>query len=295
MSVLTPLEPAMVPPGREPRGPAATLQHASFVTPAARLDLAAASCRGKRHPHNEDAHSALDRRTPVYVVADGVGGGAMAACASRELVRHVHAALDASPIDDEAVRATLLDADRAVARRIARDTAQVGAATVALCASVEAALSSWIVAWVGDCRVYRIAGDGATRAELLTRDDSYRHLREIPPPGSMPDDPARMIGNGAVGTPNVIRVDLADAETLVLCSDGVHRHVDAEDLACLAPRSTAPLARRCLRLVALARRRGSEDDATLLAVQRTVLRGSSETGVEPRPRNLLARLVGGGS
>ena len=75
-------------------------------------------------------------------------------------------------------------------------------------------------------------------AQLLTRDDTYRRLSEEPPPGGSLDDPARMIGNGAVSAPNIERVDLAFDEMLVLCSDGVHKYVDAVKSAgcCASPR-----------------------------------------------------------
>src|SRR5204863_4185965 len=105
-------------------------------------------------------------------------------------------------------------------------------------------------------------------AELLTRDDTYRHLDEASPPGASPDDPARMIGNGAVVTPNLRQVELRGDEMLVLCSDGIHRHADADDIGRLL-RGPTPLARRCVRLVELVRSRGNHDDATVLAVQRS--------------------------
>ena len=59
-------------------------------------------------------------------------------------------------------------------------------------------LSRWLIAWVGDCRIYRVRAAHDEPAELLTRDDTYGHLGEEPPPGGSPDDPARMVGNGAV-------------------------------------------------------------------------------------------------
>jgi serine/threonine protein phosphatase PrpC len=263
MNLPTPHEPVV--PARER---SATVERGTLRTAWARLDLAAVSCRGKRHAINEDSHSALDGRAAVFIVADGVGGGAMAWRASRELVRRVHRALDGARIDDTTVRSALLDADRAVARSIASHTSQLGAATVAMCASAGAALASWLVAWVGDCRVYRLAADAAADAELLTRDDTYRHLSETPPPGGSPDDPARMIGNGAVSVPNLTHVELSDDAMLVLCSDGVHKHVQASDIGRVLRCDKMPLPRRCTRLVALARVRGSVDDATVLVVHR---------------------------
>jgi serine/threonine protein phosphatase PrpC len=269
MSVTTPRSPGLAADQRDPSR-AASVERGAFSTPSARLDLAAASCRGKRHAVNEDSHSSLDGNVPLYVVADGVGGGAMAWRASREVVARLHRALERGRIDDDATRDALLLADREVSHSLAAHTDQPGAATVALCASTESALGRWLIAWVGDCRVYRIGANADGAADLITRDDTYRHLSETPPAGGSPDDPARMVGNGAVAVPNVTHVDLQDDEMLVLCSDGVHKHVDACDLVRLLRGESMSLARRCAILVALARVRGSVDDATLLVIHRRI-------------------------
>ena len=272
MSMPTPYEPQAAALTRASCERAATAEQGCLRTSHAHLSLAAASCRGK-HDINEDAYSALDGAAPVYVVADGVGGGAMASRASRELVWRVHSALDGAHIDADGVRHALLAADRAVARSIASHTDQLGAATVAMCAGVDERLSTWLIAWVGDCRAYRIAAGGVTQ---LTRDDTYRHLAETPPAGSSPDDPARMVGNGAVSMPNLIEVGLGDDEMLVLASDGVHKHVEPYHIVRVLGTGRAPLARRCARLIALARVRGSRDDATVLVVHRAAFSASGE-------------------
>jgi serine/threonine protein phosphatase PrpC len=262
MSVITPLEPG------SPRRQRGAGQRAIHATLFGRVDAAAASSRGRLHRVNEDAHTALgNRHAKVFVVADGVGGGAMAAMASRELVSQLHAALDGHRIGAEAVREAVLSADRAIAESIAALTDFPGAATVALCAPVNAFASRWLVAWVGDCRVYRVAGKDV---QPLTIDDTFEHLSETPPPGSSPEDPARMVGNGAVSRPNVAYTELDRGDMLVLCSDGVHKHVSADDLARL-PDSDLPLAARCDALIAAARANGSIDDATVLLVQRAGL------------------------
>ena len=58
---------------------------------------------------------------------------------------------------------------------------------------------------------------------------------------------------------------------LVLCSDGVHKHVQARDIGRLLRSGRVPLARRCTSLIALARVRGSVDDATVLVVHRAAI------------------------
>jgi protein phosphatase len=200
----------------------------------------------------------------------------MAAWASRQAVKRVHAVLARRAIDGDAIRDALLEADRDVGRGIARRTARSGATTMALCAGTSTFLPRWYIGWVGDCRIYRLSSTGQT-VELLTRDDTYRNLGERPPPDGSPDDPARMVGNGAVGNPNVDRVDLRFGETLLLCSDGVYKHVSSDEIVG-AFAAESPLAQRCMRLLEVARSHGSVDDATALVVRR-----------ERRPRSALRR------
>ena len=119
--------------------------------------------------------------------------------------------------------------------------------------------------------MYRLAQRGDRGIELLTRDDTYAQLNETPPEGSSADDPARMVGNGAMSGANVALHELARGELLALCSDGVHKHLDDLDWERVL-RQPLPLARRCERLITLARRHGSADDATVL------LRASRQTG-----------------
>ena len=289
MSLVTPRIPATPRHEDADRERPALSQEAVFTTRWAQLELAVASGRSDYHAINEDSHSALNGPSPIYVVADGVGGGAMASWASHELVRRLHAALDLRRVDAGSVCDALLDADREVGRAIAKRTATSGAATVALCAGRGASLSRWLIAWVGDCRIYRIRAAVDEPAELLTRDDTYRHLGEKPPPGGSPDDPARMVGNGAVAVPNVGSVRLRDGEMLVLCSDGLHKHVEPQEMNQLL-RAPSSLARRCMRLLELARMRGSNDDATVLVVQRKASPRSPIAGIASAG-GLLALLI----
>ncbi len=72
----------------------AFVREAAFATGWIRLDTAVASSRGRSHAVNEDWHSALGGTLPLFVVADGVSSGAMASCASRELVSRLHETLE---------------------------------------------------------------------------------------------------------------------------------------------------------------------------------------------------------
>jgi len=269
MSLITPLDPGSSRGERAARPPV-DVQQSVHTTLFWRIASAVASSCGSDHGVNEDAHSALDRSTALFVVADGVGGGAMAAMASRGLVAHLHAALGIHGVAADNVCQAMFDADRAIAQSIAQLTDAPGAATVALCAPVNVLASKWLIAWVGDCRVYRlgVGTDQALRA--LTVDDTFEHLNETPPPGSSADDPARMVGNGAVVRPNVAFTEMGLGDMLVACSDGVHKHLEAGDWSRVL-NGERPLSQRCEELIGVARANGSTDDATVLLVQRSGL------------------------
>ena len=77
-----------------------------------------------------------------------------------------------------------------------------------------------------------------------------------------------MVGNGATTGANAAVHALGRDDLLLLCSDGVHKHLESVDWSGVlgAPVS---LAQRAQALVALARKRGSVDDATVLVLHRS--------------------------
>lgn len=280
--LVTPLEPSSARATRARVALPASAGQTSYRTAFGRIDAAVASSCGSLHDRNEDAHSPSGHPALLFVVADGVGGGAMAETASRELVAHLHATLDGQRLDAATVRRAMLGADRAIAGRIAQVTASPGAATVVMCAPVNVLASKWLIAWVGDCRAYRLSTHGGEpRIERLTEDDTFRHLNEAAPPGGSPDDPARMVGNGATSGANVALRGLGSGDLLALCSDGVHKHVAAVEFRRLLAQPI-PLARRCEDLIALASANGSTDDATVLVVQRTGFATARPSWLQPR-------------
>jgi len=272
MSIITPLDPGAS-QGLHRAAPAPRdLREVIHTLLFGRIACAAASSCGSVHAANEDAHSELAHGGPLFVVADGVGGGAMASLASRRLVSQLHAMLGGRRIGEDEVRAAMQAADRAIAERIAETTQQPGAATVALCAPVNAFASRWLIAWVGDCRVYHCSTAEGGAVRVLTRDDTFEHLGEAAPPGGSPDDPARMVGNGAVARANVTFAEMAPGDRLLVCSDGIHKFIAPREWQQVLARP-GTLLQHCNELVAQARANGSTDDATVLLVRREPLSG----------------------
>src|SRR5581483_3069561 len=114
MSMTTPRDvpwrsapPRTITPSHPPAQPATSTRHAEMATAWTRLEAAVATSAGARHDVNEDCHSALDGTAPLFVVADGVGGGALASRTSRELVARLHATLERAGAHPDTVRAAL--------------------------------------------------------------------------------------------------------------------------------------------------------------------------------------------
>ena len=149
----------------------------------------------------------------------------------------------ARPLEADRISDAVLSADKAIAGAIARVTDRPGASTVALCAPLDRFAAKWMLAWVGDCRIYRWSPRAQQRLEVLTRDDTFANLGEPPPAGGSADDPARMVGNGATSGANAALHELACGEMLALCSDGLHKHLEYSDW-CRLLDSPLPLARR---------------------------------------------------
>jgi len=228
------------------------------------IEFGAASLPGSYHEENEDSFIPALPAPSRLAVADGVGGGAQGQVASQALIERIRQLMPAILARPARLRQWLFDADDAVAAEIARHTDRAGASTF-VAALPQWGWRRWQITWVGDCRAYQLRARGEPR--LLTHDDTYGHLNETPPPNAGAADPARMVGNGAVEEANRAVAILRCGEILLLCSDGVHKEVPAEQMAEIL-RGEESLNARCRKLAAAAHANGGTDDATVVAAQR---------------------------
>lgn len=204
---------------------------------------------GKVRENNEDRW--LVRRSSgvmLLAVADGVGGEQAGEAASGAAIDALEGRFfDALPAGGarEALASAIRDANDAVLKG-QTDRGDAAATTLVACAvrGREA-----VVANLGDSRAYLVR---AGSARQVTEDHA----------GMTPNQITRFVGDPRGVQPDVFVEMLRGGDRVVLCSDGLTRHVEDSEIASIA-RSADPLA-AADELVRLANERGGEDNITVV-------------------------------
>jgi protein phosphatase len=247
------------------------------VTKRVELRHGAATDVGCVREVNEDAYLA---EPPVFVVADGMGGHEGGDVASR-IVAEEFGRLAAEGFDAtagrEAVEATLGRCQLRILEYAAQQVRSgvsrrrsAGTTVVAALLVEEAGEPAWLLANLGDSRVYRVV-DG--RLEQVSTDHSL--VQEMVAAGRItPEEAAvhpernvitRALGESSDPRPDFFVLGLADADRLLLCTDGITGMLDDDAVA--RALAEAPDAREAApRLVAAAVEAGGEDNATAVVV-----------------------------
>lgn len=187
-----------------------------------------------------------ERGVLLLVVADGVGGEAGGDVASSAAVEALVGAFEFRAADIAGALASAMRTANDAVLRVAEERAKPNAAsTMVATASRGRQLA---VANLGDSRAYLVRG-GAARQ--VTADHA----------GATPNSITRFLGDPRGVAPDVFVEVLRRRDRLVLCSDGLTRHVTAEEIAKL---SGARPDRAAKALVDLANERGGEDNVTVV-------------------------------
>lgn len=264
-----------------PTANAAVLDELAATLAAFRLGVVAwgaATSPGLRRRVNEDAWG---RRDDLFVVADGMGGRGGGALAARTAIdRFLERAAIAGPHPDwrpivEAVNTDVLDvaAERGIERvGTTLISSRVGGPVVTL-------------VHLGDSRAYRLTrtGDGLGRLDQLTHDHNVRS--ELLAAGldvhDYRDRGVALHGlTSFVGLEHealridVLAVPVRSGDRILLCTDGVYRQLDDDQLRRALGAGTARQAAE--RLVERADRAGGKDNSTAVVVEVGVTNGGND-------------------
>jgi protein phosphatase len=256
---------------------------------------------GNIRANNEDNYG-YDSRYGIYVVCDGMGGQAAGEVASkigvdtilgyyRTSVSTGHFPVVGESLDDLTDRAVHLAsaiqlANQAVIDAASQQSSRSGMGSTVVAVSTEGDGAFFSIGHLGDSRIYLVReGD----IEQLTSDHSL--VMEQVRRGLITLADARTSSKQniilrALGSEPGVKPDLDDklalpGDVLVLCSDGLTRHVSDESIAAVIS-STPDLRVACELLVEAAKDGGGEDNITCLLLRFTV---------QPWYKKLLAWLV----
>jgi PPM family protein phosphatase len=218
----------------------------------------------------------------LLVVADGMGGQGGGEVASRVAINTVASYLlnvmswtNGATAPPRAERASLPGVrDQLSSALVIGDStvkqAAAGTATPAMGTTLTMALVLWpvlYVAHVGDTRCYLLRSGKLTR---LTTDHTL--AQKLAGTAALPLDPESHLnhvlwnslgGSSEIPQPEMVKIDLELGDRLLLCSDGLTKHVSDEQItACLS--ADEPNAARCARFVEHANSGGGSDNVTVV-------------------------------
>ena len=224
---------------------------------------------GRLRRVNEDAYLNLDN-IGLWVVADGMGGHARGDVASR-LIVDAFRGVDKPPSADafaELVRKRLSLANERM--RNQQPGLQPGEIMGSTVVAFLVYKREWRCLWAGDSRAYLLR-DG--RLTQITRDHSV--AQDMVERGELRQEQAAYHPYAnritrAIGTRNELLLDeyrshLRDGDTVLLCSDGLNKEVDDEEVEEILAQYDCDDASR--ELVDLALERGARDNVTVAVIK----------------------------
>jgi protein phosphatase len=259
----------------------------------ARIEIASLSDTGRQRYDNQDSFGEGYARSGArwIMVADGMGGHAGGATASRVAVETVSSVVSSSQdTPDAALRAALEAANRVVHDEAQRNERLAGMGTTGV-AALFSPDGHAFVANVGDSRAYRmrdesfeqITLDHSLVAELhrrgmITAEEALVHPRR--------NEVLRSLGVEPEVQVDLHQLDLRPGDLFLLCSDGLSGVVRDAEIAEVMHRE-AP-AQAVQALVDLANRRGGPDNITVQIARIPEAESAPQPGADRPPARSLA-------
>lgn len=239
------------------------------------ITIATVTDRGlsEKRPVNEDSLLA-DAERGIFAVADGVGGAQSGEIASQTAIETLSESFRRHTPEDDVEDLMELAIQRANAAIYGMS--RKGGSRVSMMATTIVALhigtDSVTFGHVGDSRIYRSTPEGVLSRETIDHSVVEEELRA----GLITEEqaaahPNRNIISRALGAEPAVEVDLhahplVEGTTYLLCSDGITRHIQDEELQTYL-RDYDDLEEVCEELKRLCYQRGAEDNLTAVIIR----------------------------
>lgn len=248
---------------------------------ALKPSVSARTSMGKVRTNNEDSLAlwAIDG-VLVALVADGMGGAAAGEEASRLAVEAVQAAFLGTERESDKLltfsedelllrlREAVESANRSVLDKSQRDATRRGMGTTSTLSLIRN--NRIFISHVGDSRAYLVDPHDRTITQLTT-DHSF--VQALVASGHITAEQAKFHPMGhvlyrALGQSLDLEVDLyrhtlRAGDRLIICSDGLTRHVDEHEIAEIVLQTENPI-EATLDLIELTHERGAEDNVSVI-------------------------------
>jgi serine/threonine protein phosphatase PrpC len=225
-------------------------------------EQASRSDTGRQRNANEDSFFV---RSPIFVVADGMGGAQAGEVASKAAADVFDRELPDGP-PERTLPELIQSANRQIHEMARKDPSVAGMGTTTTAVVLDPEREEVVIGHVGDSRAYRLR-DG--KLERLTRDHSL--VEEMRRKGQLTDEqaedhPQRSIITRALGPEPEVEVDVRTVparagDVFLVCSDGLTTMVD-EDRITEVLTSAGSLDAAVRTLVDEANRAGGRDNIT---------------------------------
>jgi len=209
--------------------PEASTQSRTVTIPGGVLELswAAVTDTGRRREVNQDAFFA---DYPLFVVADGMGGHVGGEIASASTIERLTAVADAGQVNPKTIEKALARAVKDIASHPEATDDGTGTTVTGVFLDTSGEAAHWVTLNIGDSRVYLVR-DGAI--VQITTDHSV--VQELVAAGRLSPEEAenhpygnvitRAVGPSDGVKPDYVRLDVADGDRFVICSDGLTKEL----------------------------------------------------------------------
>jgi len=233
-------------------------------------------------PNPSALETVSERVASITMVADGVGGSEGGEATSRITIETVTSYVNrtmqcyyrAGELDDDAFLTELRAAALATHDAVSERAVELGLARMAT--TLTLGLAVWprfFLLQVGDSRCYRLR---AGKLELLTQDQTMAQAladQGVIQPADVARSPFRNVLASAIGreaAPAVTGHDLKRGDVVLMCSDGLTKHVSDEQIRNRLETLTSSK-EGCRQLVSDALAGGGTDNVTVLIVRNVSL------------------------
>ena len=197
--------------------------------PGGSLDLswASATDTGRRREVNQDAVFAS---YPLFVVADGMGGHVGGEIASASAIERLRSVADSGHVTTKTIEKALSRAVKDIASHPEATDDGTGTTVTGVFLDTTGEAPHWVTLNIGDSRVYLLRDDAIVQ---ITTDHSV--VQELVAAGRLSPEEAenhpygnvitRAVGPSDGVTPDYVRLDVAEGDRFVICSDGLTKEL----------------------------------------------------------------------